>query len=490
MAISKNFEQFMNDVNEASLKGNIGIPGEGNTQGPSWLDKTNREQQEKVRDFERNNMGLLQNFPRFIQDSQRLQSGKETELSELCEKAFYQLFGTLLNDVTLDFKIGNEARQMMSGTPEAPPRQSIEEIVDERVLDEIMKRKILRTIQQGKGLNSKALLNLPLFKDGIKEILGTRSQSYIDNLNNIVKVMAFFDATLSEAQISRAIKSNAQGACDIEIEEKKKDEEETQKDAEQLIKDLENGIDLTETESDILSEVEVRIKARGVDLGILIHESLKGIYKLCTQMSLEHLPEEIAKQVLQNTDTTLDEPQEFKYGPSMQKQFEMVVNTHPKVKIIIDNLQRNITNPEKYEEILDDKARIEAQVKAIAAAENQLASFQEQLFFYVFGFLAAMGKDDPKEMLKAVYGVLADKKDDIESLFFPIVASSVASLEQEFKYQQSKSSPTKAEVTKAPVSGEKTLSDLQEELDDAEDNEDYERAAEIRDEIKKRFPNK
>ena len=185
MAISKNFEQFMNDVNEASLKGNIGIPGEGNTQGPSWLDKTNREQQDKVRDFERNNMGLLQNFTRFIQDSQRLQSGKEGELSELCEKAFYQLFGTLLNDVTLDFKIGNEARQMMSGTPEAPPRQSIEDIVDERVLNEIMKRKILRTIQQGKGLNSKALLNLPLFKDGIKEILGTRAQSYIDNLNNI-----------------------------------------------------------------------------------------------------------------------------------------------------------------------------------------------------------------------------------------------------------------------------------------------------------------
>jgi excinuclease UvrABC helicase subunit UvrB len=101
-----------------------------------------------------------------------------------------------------------------------------------------------------------------------------------------------------------------------------------------------------------------------------------------------------------------------------------------------------------------------------------------------------MGKDDPKEMLKVVYAVLADKKDDIERLFFPIVGSSVASLEQEFKYQQSKSSSTKTEVTKEPVSGEKTLSDLQEELDDAEDSEDYEKAVEIRDEIKRRFPNK
>ena len=74
-------------------------------------------------------------------------------------------------------------------------------------------------------------------------------------------------------------------------------------------------------------------------------------------------------------------------------------------------------------------------------------------------------------------------------MFFPIVSSSVISLEKEFKYQQSKSSLTKTD-TKVPVSVEKTLSDLQEELDDAKDSQDYERAAEIRDEIKRRFPNK
>ena len=495
MAISKNFEQFMSDVNEASLKGNIGIPGEGGTEGPSWLGKIDREQQEKVRDFERTNMDLLRNFRGILQDSQRLQRGKERELSELCEKAFKELFGTLLNGITLDFKIGNEARQMMSKTPEAPPSQSIEDIVDERVLNEIMKRKILRSIQQGKGLNSKELLNLPLFKNGIKEILGTeiitlpnrmtttKAQSYIDNLNNIVKVMEFFDATLSEAQISSAIKSNAQGACDIDIQLMNKDEE----DVEKLIKDLEKDIDLTENVPEI--PLEFTITARGVDMGILIHESLKAIYKLPTQMSLEHLPEEIAKQVLQNTDTTMDEPQEFKYGRPMQKQFEKIVNTHPKVKIIIDNLQRNIINPEKYEEILDAKARVEAQVKSIEEAENQLASFQEQLFLCVFGFLASMGKDDPKEMLNAVYAVLSDNKGDIERLFFPIVSSSVISLEKEFEYQQSKSSSIKTD-TKVPVSVEKTLSDLQEELDDAKDSQDYERAAEIRDEIKRRFPNK
>jgi hypothetical protein len=480
MGIFKKYNDFLN---EASLKGNIGVPGEGGTSG-SWLENVNREQREKVREFERTNMGLLQNFPRLIQDSQRLQRGRERELSELCEKSFYQLFGTLLDDVTLDLKIGGEARQMMDETPEKS-RQKIEDIVDERVLDEIMKRKILRTIQQGKGLNSKALLNLPLFKDGIKEILGERNaQEYINNLNNIVKVMAFFDATLSEAQITQAVKNAAQGACDIEIEEVEEDEEKQEKSAEDLIKDLENGIDLTETESDILSNIRVTIKSRGVDLGILIHESLKGIYKLATQMSLEHLPEEIAQQVLQNTDTVSDEPQEFKYGPSMQKHFEKVINTHPKVKSIIDNLTRNILRGEKEE---------------IASAENDLAAFQEQLFFYVFGYLAALGKDDPKEMLKVVYAVLSDKKDDIERLFFPIVLSSVTSLEQEFKYQQSKNQPKsepkqeepKVEQPKVePKKSELSLSELQEELDDALDSEDYEKASKIRDEISRRFPNK
>jgi hypothetical protein len=468
MAFYKKFSKF----NEASLKGNIGVPGEGGTTG-SWLDTINREQREKVREFERNNVDLLRNFPRLIQDSQRIQRGKEKELSELCEKAFYQLFGTLLDDVTLDLKIGQEARQMMSETPEKS-RVKIEDIVDDRVLNEIMKRKILRTIQQGKGLNSKSLLNLPLFKDGIKEILGERNaELYITNLNNVVKVMEFFDSTLSEAQITQAIKMNAQGACDIKVEEVKKDDEKKSKEAEQLLKDLESGVDLTETESDILSDVKVTVKARGVDMGILIHESLKGIYKLVTQMSLEHLPEEIAKQVLQNTDVVSSEPQEFKYGPSMQKQFEKVINTHPKVKSITDNLARNILNAEKEE---------------VAVAENEMAAYQEQLFFYVFGQLATLGKDDPKEMLKVVYAVLSDKKDDIEKLFFPIVSICIDLIEQEFKYQQSKKKQVvQSPEVEQPKTKELTLSDLQEELDDALDNEDYEKASQIRDEIKRRF---
>ncbi len=470
MAISKKFSKFNE---EASLKGNKGVPGEGGTQGPSWLDKISREHRDKVRQFDQT---MLRDFGRYIDESQRIQRGKEAELSKLCEDSFYSLFGTLLDDVTLDLKIGNEAAAMMDGVPEKEA-QKIEDIVDQRVLDEIMKRKILKTIQQGKGLNSKALLNLPLFKEGITEILGNNAQRYIDNLNNIVKVCSFYDATLPASEIVRALKNSAGGACTIEIEEEDKNEV-SEKSAEDLLKELESGIDLTDSESDILSTLNVTIKARAMDLGLLIHESLKGIYKLCTQMSLEHLPDEIAQQVLQNTDTIMDEPEEFKYGPSMQKQFEKIINSHPKVKSIIDTLTKNILDSDNSSD-----------------EENQLASFQEQLFFYVFGFLAALGKDDPKEMLKVSYAVLAEKNDDIDKLFFPIVANSVSSLEQEFKYQKGKLSnnvEASDDKPKTPdnSSDVKTLEQLRKELQEAEDNEEYERAGEISSEIRTRFPGK
>jgi len=150
----KNFKDFLN---EASLKGNVGIPGEQG-EGPSWLDTVNREQRQKAMNFERENRNLLMNFPTIIGDSQRLQRGKEDELSSLAETCIRKLFGSIINDVELDLKISRaDVQQMLSETPDKPEmqRQNLEDIVNQKILNEIQKRKILRTIQQGKGLNSR-----------------------------------------------------------------------------------------------------------------------------------------------------------------------------------------------------------------------------------------------------------------------------------------------------------------------------------------------
>jgi hypothetical protein len=468
MQIPKNFKDFLN---EASLKGNIGIPGESG-EAPSWLDKVNREQRGAAMRFERENRDLLINFPRLIATSQRLQSGKEEELSDLSEKCIRQLFGTIINDIELDFKISRaEVQQMLEGTPDKP--QDVEDIVDQKILDEIQKRKILRTIQQGKGLNSKAVLNLPMFQSGVKEILKEKATEYIDNLNKIVKVMTFFDTTLPEAEIARALRGSGTGACDIEFSEIELETEEKEKDAEDLIKELESGNDLSEIETELFDNIQTKIKARGADLGVLIHEAIKGIYKLATQMSLEHLSEKEAEEVLSNTDTLFDEAQELKYGREMEDQVRKVVMDNPKVLEIINH----------YENILDNGTSKEKD-----KAADDLAGFQEQLFFYIFGKLASI--EDAKSMLKIVHSVLMGSKNDIESLFYPIIEESIASLRAEIKYQkQIQDQP--AQTTTSPKSEKDyTKEELMELLDDAEDNEDYEEAARLRDEIKRRFPEK
>ena len=464
----KNFNDFLN---EASLKGNIGVPGEQG-EAPSWLDKVNREQRQKAMSFERDNRNLLMNFPRIIGDSQRLQSGKEEELSTLAETCIRELFGSIINDVELDFKISRaDVKQMLDETPDEPEMQNIEDIVDQKILDEIQKRKILRTIQQGKGLNSKAVLNLPLFKNGVKEILKDRADEYIETLNKIVKVMNFFDTTLPEAEIARALRGAGSGACDLEFSQKDLDTDEKEIDAEKLLKDLEDGKDLSKTETELFNDVQTTVKARGADLGVLIHEAIKGIYKLATQMSLEHLSEKEAEEVLSNTDTLLDEAQELKYGREMEDQFRKAVMSNPKVKQILSY----------YENILDSGT-----AKEKDQAANDVASFQEQLFFYIFGYLAA--EQDAKKMLKVVHVALMNSQNEIQELLYPIIEESIKSLKMELKYQKQMGVENPPVI--ATTSGEKTKEELMELIDDAEDEENYEEAARLRDEIKRRFPEK
>ena len=464
----KNFNDFLN---EASLKGNIGVPGEQG-EAPSWLDKVNREQRQKAMSFERDNRNLLMNFPRIIADSQRLQSGKEEELSTLAETCIRELFGSIINDVELDFKISRaDVKQMLDETPDEPEMQNIEDIVDQKILDEIQKRKILRTIQQGKGLNSKAVLNLPLFKNGVKEILKDRADEYIETLNKIVKVMNFFDTTLPEAEIARALRGAGSGACDLEFSQKDLDTEEKEIDAEKLLKDLEDGKDLSKTETELFNDVQTTVKARGADLGVLIHEAIKGIYKLATQMSLEHLSEKEAEEVLSNTDTLLDEAQELKYGREMEDQFRKAVMSNPKVKEIISY----------YEGLLDSGT-----AKEKDQAANDVASFQEQLFFWIFGYLAA--EQDAKKMLKVVHVALMNSQNEIQELLYPIIEESIESMKMELKYQKQMGVENPPAI--ATTSGEKTKEELMELIDDAEDEENYEEAARLRDEIKRRFPEK
>jgi hypothetical protein len=413
---------FNSFLNEVSLEGNRGIPGESGDNSSSWLKKIDTEKGARMADFERENRQDIMRFMQLVGQSQQIQRGHEEELSKLAEDSFRTLFRSLLDDVVLDFKLGNEAREVIQETPEEQSNieMKIENIEDEKILSEIERRKILRSIQQGKGLTSKAILNLPMFKNGIREIIGDRAEEYIRLLNKISSIAQFNDWRFSEEMIKNMLRGGTAGACKIEFEEKEdygsKEYENKQKSAEELLDEIANGGDLEDSEAaaDLIEGTGAKIVARGVDMSVLIHEAIKGIYMLPLQLSLEHLSEEEAELVISNTDTLLDEAQEFKYGPEMQRSFHKAISNHPDVKERLDNFRRTLDTDEAWDE---------------------MGAFEEQLFWMVFGLIATIHQEDATQMLNIVYAVLAEDKEDIEKLFYPIVEDALNNLDAEEEYQ-------------------------------------------------------
>lgn len=412
---------FTSFINEADLRGNIGIPGEEGSGGESWLDKISQSSDRESRDFAMQNRGDIQNFMGLVRKSQQLQRGHEAELSELATIAIQELYGSLLDTVDLDLKIeGNrEVKQEMEETPTEQPE--LEEILDTDLINQINKRKILRTIQQGKGLSVKAILNLSIFKDGLAEILGGDAEEYLSVLNKISAVAQFFDSTMPlEAQKGMwQSREGFSGSCSIEFEKENEGDEDT---AQKVLDDLANGDDILNNEDaeELVSGVGVTVRARGVDLSVLIHESIKGIYMLVTQASLESLYGGDAEKVIMNTDTLFDELQEIKYGRQMQDAFFKVIVDHPRVKEVIESM----INTE--------------------STDIEIASFQEKINFLFFGKIAMLGQEDAKEMLDLVNAILSESEESIK-LCDPIIEDVLNDLDSEEEYQRSQRGESRQE---------------------------------------------
>jgi hypothetical protein len=202
------------------------------------------------------------------------------------------------------------------------------------------------------------------------------------------------------------------GSCSLEFEEEAQEDKEDI--AQKVLDDLANGEDIIDSADaeDLVSGFGVTVRARGVDLSVLIHESIKGIYMLVTQASLESLYGGDAEKVIMNTDTLFDELQEIKYGRQMQNAFFKVVAEHPKVKEVVESL------------IATDSSDVE------------ISSFQEKVNFLFFGKIAMVGQEDAKEMLDIVNAILSESPEAIE-LCDPIIEEVLNDLNQEDEYQRS-----------------------------------------------------
>ena len=327
----KTFEQYLN---EASLRGNTGIPGERDGSG-SYRRETEVYSKEQVRELERRYGPKMGQLPMLASRAKSLQSGHEKDLEKLAEKAVRILYGRIIEDVTLDIKFpeDNEISKMMEDVPPQVPRiPEIEELKAKEIISEVQKRKIINNIIQGEAVNSKKALNLPEVIDGMKKIMGEeKAKEYIKILNEITDIAQAFYWIIPVAiqeEMWRTNKSGMSGSVKVDWEEKKEEDEDL---AKKILDDLNKDGDLPKEAEDLFYETQPTIHARGMDFAMLVHEAVKGVYELIAAIAIP-ADEETASIVLMNTDTLADEIEDLRYGPKIASDIRNYLNTFPEIR--------------------------------------------------------------------------------------------------------------------------------------------------------------
>jgi hypothetical protein len=395
----KKIVKFDNFLSEATIRGNTGFPGETpinnknqdiyNTPGEEGnfidaiLTSNSEEAQRMMRETPNDVRELMGN----AMEAQRMQRGHEDELSELAVEVIRHIYGTFIDYVIQDLKIvtrpDKSLRDKMKKCKDCE-LPNLVDLADQEIIDEINRRKIIRTVQQGKGLNVKQIINLPMVSKRLKEILGEREgEEYRILANKIAAGAHFYDLTLTPAQKSSMFRDAPPGACDIKIEKPEKYKPEDTK-PEDILNDIQKEGEINPEVEKALEGAINTVIARALDFGLLIHESVKGIYKLITQTLLmkvgENLGLEAADIVKANTETMIDEIEEQAIGKKLQQIIGIVINTNSRAESILKDLNSN----DDYE---------------------GSAAFIEQLHFLFYGKMAQI--TPAKRFLEMINSVLS-----------------------------------------------------------------------------------
>lgn len=327
MAKIRNFSDFMN---EASFQGNVGIPGEEGENRPSYLKRTEQEANQRNQDFMRQNGREISQFMSLVGQARRLQAGKEAQLEELAEATVRELFGSILDGVTLNIKFpksSSEIPKMMEESPDAPEMPELEELKDAEIISAIQVRKIANAMMQGEAKNTKLCLNLDSTFEGLVEIFGEEdAEKMRDLLTKITTIANFFDWNIPMEVQKEMWKQRDGFSGSVQVEWENSNEE-TEDLAKKLLGDLENGDDLVENTDaeELFNETTPTVNALGTDFAMLLHEGVKGVYMLIAALSIPQ-DEEVAGIVVGNTDSLADEIEDLRYGPKMAQDFNDFVN--------------------------------------------------------------------------------------------------------------------------------------------------------------------
>lgn len=313
----KTLKQFLQ---EASLQGNPGTPDQ-------YLKGVERRAMQDVQGTEQRLGREMGQFMQFVSQVQRMQTPQvKAQLEKLAEDIIMKEYGSILTQTKLSIKFAKagEIQQMMEEVPMETPEPQ-KEIEDQETISKIHARKIGNAIMQGEAKNAKRMLALPETMDGMIKIFGPADAAkMVDLLKKITDIASALDWRIPmevQKQMWERDKGGFSGSVKVDFKPVEADE----KTAEDLIKSLESGDLETQEIEDTLNEMEPTITAIGTDFAMLLHEAIKGIYKLIGTASIPDDEEEAGK-VVANTGTLSDELEDLRYGPYLAADLRDFVN--------------------------------------------------------------------------------------------------------------------------------------------------------------------
>ena len=245
----------------------------------------------------------MQNMGRLLNQIFPIQRGHEDELTELGKEIIQKFYGPVIEGVELDVKIvdPNDEEKLEMAEKMLQEKQEEEEGEDQQEIEmelpgienDIDKRKFINNVMQGEAQNVHDMMYD--MKDRVTEITG--SDKLLDLYMEFLALNKKFDWD-DRVNLEQMMQQAPEMANAMETEWEEGEEGEGDK---------------------------PKIKARVLDLPMLVHETVKGIYELIAAGAIDPDPVR-AQKVLQATDTLSDEQQDIRYGPYIAKDLRDYVN--------------------------------------------------------------------------------------------------------------------------------------------------------------------
>lgn len=261
---------------------------------------------------------------------------KKSKIENMSKDIFLEHYGKLVEalNLKLDFQLidGDDIEKASEEMKMEP--SGTERIVDDNVIVEIEKRKLVNNITQGTAKNAFRLIHL--YKNKIESI----DPEIFKISDRLVKSMEAFEWDPNNPLIDKNVKGSPElvkqtmiGSAEVESES---DDSEKEEELKTTDFDVEKAIEGDKEELDKVDDFDFSdhtLKARAVDFTVLLHEAVKALYEFLGKWAIPE-DKEISKMVIDNTDTLEDEIEDLRYGTYIKRDLLEFVTENDKIQQI------------------------------------------------------------------------------------------------------------------------------------------------------------